>query len=174
MDRIGLVKLPGRAWVYRRRIPKDLRGAFGKSEWFRSLDTHEEVEALRLCPEVHSEYERRLRQAREGETLEPETNLFVVVGMFVHDLIGKLEDGEDPAELLKLWLIEQNDEANPLTDGIAFSGPRSQKILAAVTEIVRGMRIRSTRNREWTKPGLRPRYGECMGDLAKRWSEQPG
>jgi len=68
MDHLTIDPKSGR-YKYRRRVPKDLKGILGKSEFSISLRTSESHEATRQYQQVHKDVEAQIAAAR---TIDPE------------------------------------------------------------------------------------------------------
>jgi integrase len=156
-----------------RIIPESLRDYFGgKAVYKLSLKTNDYSEALKRYDEVHTNFTRKLFEAKAGQPVSDEINLFVVVGMFLHDTLDALEEGSGITEMLQSWLIEQADEENAFVEGIALGGFRFQLIERAVSEVLRGIRAKASMP---TKKGKAKHsiYSQTLSEVAIRWAALP-
>lgn len=173
LKRVGLIKEPNRAFTYMRIIPSALRIRFGgKSVYKVSLKTNDYSEALKRYDEVHANFSRKLFEAKAGEPVSDEVNLFVVVGMFLHDTMNSLEEGSTVSEVLQAWLADQSDEENPLVEDIAFGGFRFQLIERAVSEVLRGLRARASQPTK-KRSGKQSMYSQTLAEVGTRWAALP-
>ncbi|MCI5077932.1 DUF6538 domain-containing protein [Oricola sp.] len=95
-----VVQTKSGAYHYRRRVPKHLKEIVGKTELKRFLGKTQ-TEALAAYPQVHTEFERELRQAErkaKGQPALPEAPLSDL-DRYYH-LIKRLQEfGVDPFEV---------------------------------------------------------------------------